>query len=180
MKRFVFFLLAVSGAFAQQSTLLLDPSRTTVDFTLSDVLHTVRGTFKLKHGTIRYDLAAGKASGEIVIDARSGNSGSEARDSRMNKNVLESDKFPEIVFVPDRVEGTLAKAQVHGIFRIHGKDHEMTIAVAATQNGGAIDLKTSFAVPYVEWGMKDPSTFVLRVGKSVDISVVAAGAIQAP
>ncbi len=60
--------------------LALDPGQTHVEFMLSDILHTVHGSFKLKRGTIRYDFANGDAAGEIVIDAQSGESGSQARD----------------------------------------------------------------------------------------------------
>lgn len=163
---------------AQETVLVLDPAQTQVDFTLSDILHTVHGAFKLKRGTVRYDFATGKASGEIVIDAQSGESGSQARDQRMHKNILESGQYPEISFVPDRVAGSLAKANVHGTFRIHGKDHEMTMAVEAVPSGGRLQVKAQFVVPYVAWGMKNPSTFLLRVGETVTIDVHALALIQ--
>jgi hypothetical protein len=96
-----------------------------VAFTLGDVLHTVHGTFALKHGQVRFDPEAGSASGEIVVDAASGRSGSPARDRRMHDNILESGRYPEIVFRPDRVEGKIAAegasdALMHGVFTIHG------------------------------------------------------------
>lgn len=131
------------------------------------MLHTVHGEFRLKRGAVTYDFLTGKASGEIVIDAKSGDSGSSARDGRMNKNVLESDRYPEVVFRPDRVTGSPAKADLHGIFSIHGTDHELTLAVT----GSGESFHAIFKVPYVQWGMKDPSTFVLKVGKEVDIEV---------
>ncbi len=172
-------LLTASALPAQETVLTLDAAQTHIDFTLGDVLHTVKGTFRLKRGAIRYDFATGKCSGEIVIDARSGNSGSGARDNRMNKSVLESEKFPDIVFIPDRVEGSQAKANVHGMFRIHGRDHEMTMQVTtAPGTGDGLILTTQFSVPYVQWGMSDPSTFILRVGKVVNIDVRAPGHIE--
>ena len=80
---------------AQQGALELDPARTAVHFTLKTSLHTVHGTFKIKHGDMHFDPDSGRASGEVVVDATSGESGSSARDSRMHKNVLESAKYPE-------------------------------------------------------------------------------------
>src|SRR4051812_1628691 len=94
-------------AFAASYTLELKPETTKVQFTLTDPIHTVHGTFSLKRGTIDFDTDTGKASGQVVVDVTSGNSGSDARDSRMHANVLESKKFPEAVFTPDHVEGAL-------------------------------------------------------------------------
>ena len=163
--------------FGQETVLELDPAQTHVQFTLSDILHTVHGAFQLKRGTVRYDFATGKSSGEIVIDAQSGNSGTEARDKRMHKNILESDRYPDIVFIPDHVEGTLSKASLHGTFRIHGKDHEMILVVAAVPMGNRLEITTQFVVPYVQWGMKNPSTLFLRVGDKVNVDIHAVGRI---
>jgi polyisoprenoid-binding protein YceI len=180
MKKNFFLILCLLTAplFAQETVLALDPTQTKVEFTLSDILHTVHGAFKLKRGTIRYDFATGKAAGEIVIDAQSGESGNQARDQRMHRNILESDRYPEILFVPDRVAGALSKASVHGTFRIHGKDHEMTMVVEAVPAGARLEVKTQFVVPYVAWGMKNPSTFILRVGETVTIDVHALAQVQ--
>jgi hypothetical protein len=127
---------------------------------------------------VHYDFTTGKCAGEIVIDAQSGNSGSEARDTRMHKNILESDRYPDIVFIPDHVEGALSKASIHGVFRVHGIDHEITMALTGVANGSRMDVTTQFIVPYVSWGMKNPSTLFLRVGDKVNIEVRAQGRIQ--
>jgi polyisoprenoid-binding protein YceI len=172
------FLTSATALFAQQTqetVLELDPAQTHVQFTLRDILHTVQGSFKLKRGVVHYDFTTGKSSGEIAIDARSGNSGSEARDQRMQKNILESDRYPEIVFIPDHVEGSLAEAKIHGLFRIHGADHEMTLVIKAVPNENRLNVRTQFIVPYVDWGMKNPSTLFLRVGDKVHIEVDALG-----
>ena len=59
-----------------QNKLALDPARSEVHFTLSDTLHVVHGTFHIQQGDIAFDPATGKATGSIVVDALSGQSGS--------------------------------------------------------------------------------------------------------
>ena len=163
-------------AFAADAPLEIAPAQAQVTFTLGDVLHTVHGTFDLKRGKLLFDPTTGKASGEIVVDAASGRSGSAARDRRMHANILESQRYPEIVFRPDRVEGKVAhegpsEAVLHGIFSIHGADHEVTVPLHVDAAAGHYTAKAHFVVPYVKWGMKNPSTFVLRVSDKVDIDV---------
>ncbi len=170
-------LCCVPAARAEQKTFELDPVQTKVLFTLGDVLHTVHGTFRLKRGTIHLDDATGQASGELVVDATSGDSGSHGRDSKMHKEILESQKFPEIIFTPQRFKGTLTPTgkshlDVDGQFTIHGEAHPMTLAIEADFGNGAT-ADTSFDVPYVKWGMKNPSTFILRVSDKVNIDIHA-------
>lgn len=153
-----------------------DPATTKVEFTLADVLHTVHGSFHLKSGVIHFDPTSGVARGLLVVDAASGDSGNNTRDRKMNKEILESDKFYEATFTPQQVVGHLAfqgdsQVQVKGIFRVHGADHELTLYVPAQVNGDKVEMQTRFDVPFVRWGMKDPSTFVLRVNKSVQMSI---------
>jgi polyisoprenoid-binding protein YceI len=171
-------LLSASLACAAEITVELNPAQTHVNWTLGDVLHTVHGTFRLTRGTIRFDPATGKASGELVVDATSGESGSGARDGRMHKHVLESARFPTITFKPDRVEGTVnqdgdSQVQVHGSFGIHGAEHELTVPAKIHSSNSHMDATIDFAVPFVKWGMKDPSTLFLRVKDTVDIEVQA-------
>src|SRR5215469_2975937 len=128
---FVAALLTAHIASAADLTINLDPAKSQVLWTLGDVLHTVHGTFKLTSGVVHLDPETGKCSGEITVDAKSGESGSGARDGRMHKNVLESAKYPIISFKPDQVEGAInrngdSQVQIHGFFTIHGADHELT------------------------------------------------------
>ena len=163
----------------------LDARQSTVNFVLGDVLHTVRGTFHLKQGSLRLDPASGTLAGEIVVDAKSGNSGGAMRDRKMHREVLESDRYPEIVFRPDRVEGTVllpgkSSVRVHGIFSIHGSDHELTVPAEVETTSDHWAAVLHFAIPYAKWGMKNPSTLFLRVSESVDIDLTAAGDFARP
>jgi len=171
-------LLSAATLPGQQHSLQLDPAATKVEFTLPSLLHTVHGSFTLKRGTIQFDPSTGKASGELVVDAASGDSGSQARDHRMNKDILQSDRFPEIVFRPDHVEGKVApsgtsQVQIHGVFSIHGADHEIVLPLEVQASGGQYAASGHFTVPYVKWGMKNPSTLMLRVSETVEIHIAA-------
>jgi len=161
-----------------------DPSKSHVDFVLGDVLHTIHGSFRLKDATVQLDPATEKASGAIVVDATSGNSGNETRDHKMNKDILESAKYPEFQFTLQRMQGSMAQSgsseiKLTGIMRVHGTDHPLTVTVPVQISNGQVATDVHFVVPYVQWGMKDPSTFVLRVSKEVDITVHLVGVLHA-
>jgi len=177
--------IAAVAAADQDVRFQLDPQHTAVNFTLGDVLHTVRGTFHLKQGSLLLDPASGKLTGEIVVDTKSGQSGSGMRDRKMHREVLESDRYPEIAFHPDRVDGTVllqgkSSVQVHGIFNIHGADHELTVPAEVEMSADHWTATLHFAVPYAKWGMKNPSNLFLKVSESVDIDLTTAGAVTRP
>ena len=160
----------------QLRPLAIDPAQTKVEFTLGSLLHTVHGNFQLKRGTLSFDPQSGKAHGELVVDAASGESGSPARDKRMHAAILESAKYPEITFRPDRVDGKVApdgksQVQLHGVFAIHGVEHEILLPAAVDAAAGQYSVSATFEVPYVKWGMKNPSTLLLRVNDKVEIAI---------
>ena len=172
-----------SPSFGQEEVFELDPAKSTVNFTLDATMHTVHGSFKAKGGSIRFDPQSGAASGKIQVDATSAESGNDSRDHKMHKEVLESEKYPEISFSPSQIVGKVAPGsnlQVQGTFRIHGSEHPLTLSVPLEISGDQLIAKFHFVVPYVEWGMKNPSTFVLRVNKEVSIDIAATGRLIAP
>jgi polyisoprenoid-binding protein YceI len=176
-------LLFSTAASAQQTQIKLDPAKTRIEWTLGDVLHTVQGTFQLKSGSIRFDPQTGEAGGAIVVDAASGNSGNGTRDSKMKREILETAKYPEIVFTPKHVSGYVAgqessTVQVAGDFSIQGGTHALTLIMPVTLKGNSVEAHTKFVVPYEEWGMKNPSTLFLKVEKTVSISITAVGDLQ--
>ena len=165
--------------------LSVDPAQSKIHWTLGATMHTVHGTFGLKRGTLRFDPATGKAGGEIVVDATSGASGNDSRDKKMHKEVLESGRFPEIVFRPDRVEGKVQPqgsfgVQVHGIFSLHDAEHELTVPIQAELSADHWKGSGKFSVPYAQWGLKNPSTFLLRVNPAVEIELELSGSLQKP
>jgi polyisoprenoid-binding protein YceI len=169
---------------AQQLVVTVDHAATKIDFTLGATMHTVHGTFKLKSGEIRWDSATGHATGSIVIDATSGNTDNTSRDQNMHTQVLESAKFPEIVFTPTQIKGAIPKEgasqiEVSGVIRLHGQDDPITLTFAVLPGaGGTLQASTQFAVPYVKWGLKNPSTFLLHVSDTVNVEIHATARIS--
>jgi polyisoprenoid-binding protein YceI len=133
---------------------------------------------------VTFNPATGAAEGELIVDLDSGSSGNAARDRNMKKNVLGSQTYPEAIYHPEKVVGTLRSGPaqqitVDGTFTIHGKDHPLRLVVSTEMTAAAtLHLTTHFVVPYVQWGLKDPSTFVLRVEKQVPIDVTADATLE--
>jgi hypothetical protein len=168
---------------AQQIVLSVDPARSTVHWSVESSLHTVHGTFHVKRGTVSVDPATGKASGEIVVDATSGESGNDSRDHRMHKEILESAQYSEVVFRPDRAEGTIvsrgnSNLKLHGIFSLHGADHEFSVPAQATLTEDQWNGTAAFEVPYIKWGLKNPSNFLLKVKPVVDVELDLTGSVR--
>ncbi|HEY3739083.1 MAG TPA: YceI family protein [Bryobacteraceae bacterium] len=168
--------LLTAIAFPADEVLTFDPPQTSIHFTLGTVLHTVHGTFQLKSGTIHFDPSTGNASGQLVVAASSGESGSDARDKRMKQSILEAPKFSDIIFTPDKVIGTVApkgksSVQVHGTFQLHGAPHDFTMPVDVEMKNGQALASAHFSIPYISWGLKNPSSFVLRVDPQVEIEI---------
>ena len=173
-------LWSISPLAAQELSLAMDPAQAKVEFMLGATLHTVHGSFQFRRGSIRFDPATGKASGELLVDARTGATGNDSRDHKMHKEILESQRFPDVVFRPDRVEGKLAlsgmsQMQAHGAFSIHGVEHELIAPVEVRVTGGVYDITAHFSVPYQKWGMKNPSSLFLRVDDTVEITIHTVG-----
>jgi len=159
-----------------------DPERTVVAFHLGGRLHEVYGTFRVRSGTIAADPTTGAASGSVVIDAASGASENAMRDARMTRAVLEADRFPDITLRFQRVDGRLEPdgafhATLHGILSLHGADHDVAVDVTGHLLGDQLQAHAHFVVPYVAWGVPDPSMFVLTVDKQVDLDVTAGGPV---
>ena len=165
---------------AQEVSLKLDPAKTAIQWSLPGNVHTVHGTFLLKRGTLQFDCSTGKAQGELVVDMLSGQSGNGSRDKKMHKEILETPKFAEAIFVPNRVEGQWAvtgpsKLTFQGTLKLKDADHPLKLETLVEKAGQAYTAETRFMVPYVEWGMKNPSFFAFRVEDKVSVEIHATG-----
>ena len=173
-----------SAAQSQTFKVILDPAQTQVHWKLNGNLHTTHGTFKLKTGEVIFNPATGVAEGELLIDATTGESGDAARDKRMQEEVLESNRYPAIFFHPTAIKGSFKTGESpqelssQGTFNIHGADHPLQLPLKVQVAGGTVTATTHFTVPYVDWGMKDPSKFLFKVSKQVEIDISTKGTLE--
>jgi polyisoprenoid-binding protein YceI len=184
---FIATLVILIGQLAQAQNrsvkVVLDPAQTEIHWKLSG-LHPVHGTFKLKSGEFLFNPKTGIAEGEILVDATTGESGNTARDKRMQDEVLESNRYPAIFYHPTEIKGAFKAGEgtqdlkAEGSFNIHGADHPLELPVKVQISADTVTATTRFTVPYVEWGMKNPSKFLLRVAKQVEIEMTAKGTIK--
>ncbi len=173
-------LVFASSAFAQHQTFTVDPNASQVAFSLAGTGHHVNGTFHVQSGSIDFDRTAHTISGSVVVAAGSGNSGEASRDKKMNNDILDVEHYSEITFAPEKYDGTIAPTgdstiQVSGTFTLHGTPHDLTVPMQIHIEGEALTARTHFTVPYVKWGLKDPSVFILKVAKDVDIDLTLTG-----
>ncbi len=164
--------------------LALDPAASRIAFTLHATLHRVEGSFRVQSGELRFDSSTGQISGRIVVDARTGDTSNAKRDAKMHGAVLESERFPELVLEPLSFDGSIApegesRIEVRGDLVVHGVRHPFVLPVELSIDGEQVRATATFDVPYVEWGLEDPSAFVLRVDKVVRVTAELVGTLGA-
>ena len=164
---------------AQQQTFHINPDSSTVDFTLASH-DTVKGTFHVENGTIHFDRASNSISGAVVVTAGSGKTGNDSRDKKMTNEVLNAPQFADIAFVPKSYSGKIPASgdsdiEVSGVFTLHGTPHDLTVPMHLHIDGAKCTATAHIVVPYVQWGLKDPSIFILKVAKQVDVNLSFVG-----
>jgi polyisoprenoid-binding protein YceI len=161
-----------------------DPQSTQIRFKVVSLLRDVRGTFQFKGGALAIDPDSTLAQGELLVDATTGRTGSEARDKELRDEVLETSRYPSILFHAEHLRGLMPKSDgssdviAEGMLTIHGADHPMQLKVHLVRVGNVLRATTRFSVPYVEWGMKNPHGTFLHLSKLVQVDVNAKGTIR--
>jgi polyisoprenoid-binding protein YceI len=177
------FILAIpSAGLAEEMAIELEPQNSSITFVLKATLHSVHGNADATSGSLALDTESGDMSGEVVVDSASADTGNTSRDKKMHAKVLRTADHPRIAFRPHRLEGVLSQpgvndVVVHGEMEILGRSHEIAIPLRIEIGDGRFVADGRIEVPYVEWGLEDPSTLLLKVAKAVDVTVRASGFI---
>ena len=186
MKSFAVLALAVilaPAALAQHQTFAVNPDASEVKMTLNTTHEVVNGTFHIQSGSIEFDRGASKISGSVVVLAGSGKTGNDSRDKKMNKDILKVDQYTTVSFAPKTYSGTIAPSgestiQVSGVFTLLGDPHDLTIPMQIHMDGSKATARAQFVVPYVQWGLKNPSFMFWKAENDVAIDLDLVGQVS--
>jgi hypothetical protein len=186
MKSFAAVVLALifaPAAFAQHQTFAVNPDASEVKIKLSTTHEVVNGTFHIQSGSINFDRTASHISGIVIVAAGSGKTGNDSRDKKMNKDILKVDQFATVSFAPKAYNGTIdasgdSSIQVSGVFTLLGTAHDLTIPMQIHIDGSKATAKAQFVVPYVQWGLKNPSFMIWKAENDVAIDLNIVGQVS--
>ena len=186
MKSFTVFGLAVilaPAALAQHQTFVANPDASEVKMTLKTTHEVVNGTFHIQSGSLEFDGSAATMSGSVVVLAGSGKTGNGSRDKKMNKDILEVEQHATVSFEPKSYAGAIAPSgdstiQATGIFTLLGTPHEITIPILVHLEGTTATANAHFVVPYIQWGLKDPSFLFWKADNDVAIDLFLTGQLS--
>ena len=186
MKSFAIFALAVilpSSALAQHQTFTVNPDASEVKMKLNTTHEVVNGTFHIQSGSIEFERSNPRMSGSVVVLAGSGKTGNNSRDKKMNKDILKVDQYTTVSFSPKTYTGTIAPSgnstiQVSGVFTLLGNPHDLTIPMQINIDGSKATARAQFIVPYIQWGLKDPSFLFWKAEHEVAIDLNLVGQVS--
>jgi polyisoprenoid-binding protein YceI len=171
------------AAVAQHQTFVVNPDASEIKITLKTTHELVNGTFHLQSGSIAFDRSTPEISGFVAVLAGSGKTGNGSRDKKMNKDILEVEQHATVSFEPKSYAGTIAPSgdstiQVTGIFTLLGTPHEITIPTLVHLESTTAAVKAHFVVPYVHWGLKNPSFLIWKADNDVAIDLSLTGRLS--
>jgi polyisoprenoid-binding protein YceI len=142
----------------------------------------VEGTFHVTSGEFTLDPQSGAMTGTISVDSASGESGNKGRDKNMTNKQMKAQDYPAVTFAPARFSGQVkdsgdSTGQVDGNFTLLGQAHPITVPMTVHVEGDHFTATGNFVVPFVNWGMKDPSFMFMKVEKEVKIAIKLSGTV---
>ncbi len=179
----VFAVILAPAALAQHQTFVVNPDASKVKMTLKTTHEIVNGTFHIQSGLIEYDRATPKMTGTVVVLAGSGKTGNDSRDKKMYNDILLVREHATVLFTPKTYTGVIAASgdstiQVTGIFTLLDMPHEITVPMLVHLDGTSTTAKAHFVVPYVQWGLKNPSFMFWKADNDVVIDLSLVGTIS--
>lgn len=156
----------------------LEVAGSTLRWELPSTFGTVKGTAAVFQGTVDatpLPSGAWDVRSRIVVPAGGMRTENRRRDRRM-RAILETAKFPEIVFELSRFTGDLSRftpgenfsVEVAGDLTVHGRTARVQLPVEVYVFADRVEVAGSFPLYWKEFGLADPS-FVARVKEPMQV-----------
>jgi polyisoprenoid-binding protein YceI len=163
----------LAAVVSQPGTYRIDPHQATAGFELKATMHTVHGNTGKVSGEVHVvpEESGGLAlTGKIEIQAATLETGNVKRDATMHDTSLDVAEFPAIALEPERftpsgppaADGSVS-GQILGRLTIRGVKHPVTVEATLTPQGSSITAEGTFDVAWADFGIPDPSFFVVRI-----------------
>jgi polyisoprenoid-binding protein YceI len=129
------------------------------------------------------DSSVNSSQSKLTVDLRTLKSDQQLRDGYLQRNTLQTDKFPLLEFVPRRQVGLpspllaaqrpiVVGFQLVGDMTLHGVTSEVTWNVVATVTTDSIGGRATTTLPFATFGMAKPTVpFVLSVDDKIQLEV---------
>jgi polyisoprenoid-binding protein YceI len=166
--------------FAQaQSTFEILPSKSSVTFMISTTFNEIEGKAKTFRGSLSIPDTTGKdiatgTTATITVDTKSMETGNKGRDKDMHKDVLESEKHPEIKITIKKItaDTALYTYKVSADITMHGITKTVDFKTSALSFAGAdgklsLSISGKVKINMSNWGMNPPSIVVNKVSPDV-------------
>ncbi len=173
-------LITVAPVTAGAAEYTLTPADGAIGFKLDSTLHMVHGNAKLF--TVKVNIPDAGTQGEVTalvtIPAKGLETGNGNRDEKMHTECLEADKYPNIIFEMNVVDGlppmpaseNSFSVTIKGRLTIHGVTHDTAIPVTVKRTDKGALVTGSVPVAFIkDFNIADPSVFVFRVEKTADV-----------
>ena len=167
-------------------TFTIVPQGSTIAFHARSTGHSFSGVTNHLEGTITFVPARIEEAfrTEIEIDAASLDTDNKARNKKMRKKYLETEKFPKISFVGDHFK-VLDKGISQGVIRgivsggvtVHGVTRWIDLEVFGKIEGDAIKVRGEVPLKITSFGIPLPKMFFIKVKDDirVDFEITAKG-----
>lgn len=176
-------LLVASAALAEEPAPLhykIEAEGSELAWELPATLHTVHGKAPRLEGTVDAEPGPGgkwQIASRFVVRAAVMATGNGARDRKMREQILETDRFPEIVFESRRFVADLSRfhsgerltVEVTGELSIHGKTLPIRLPVDIEVAPDHVVLSGTFPVSWKQYELKDPSFGLIRVRDPIKV-----------
>jgi len=173
-------ILSVASLSHADQSLQLDAAKGEVEFAAKGPLVRVNGKGKGAQGELK--VVDGKASGNLILNLASLDTGIPLRDDHMKNKYLHVTKFPKAtlklkdVVMPKNLKG---KVKFKGVLSLHGVEKAVSgVAKVKGVKKGKVQITADFKIKFSDFNIELPSFKLVSVGEDIKIKVKSTATVK--